>query len=159
MKIIPRIKRRDEIIVASLSRKMIFVGINWEVKDKSLIKVNRKLNHVEELLWIYRMKSSVSRRYHRAIKREQDCRSDSEHRVEDAVDDDDEEAENRRRRRRRIGARASGRVAAGIGSSLEIAVGWLPHRLGRFIRGSLGGRSGERATRRRLETCPEEDLS
>lgn len=88
--------------------------------------------------------------------RGQDCRSDSEHRVEDAVDDD-EEVENRRRRRRRIGARASGRVAAGIGSSLEIAVGWLPHRLGRFIRGFLGGRSGERATRRRLETGPEED--
>lgn len=99
---------------------------------------------------IFRVKGIIAR------LREQDCRSDSEHRVEDAVDDD-EEVENRRRRRR-IGARASGRVAAGIGSSLEIAVGWLPHRLGRFIRGFLGGRSGERATRRRLETGPEEDL-
>ena len=28
-----------------------------------------------------------------------------------------------------------GRLAAGIGSSLEIAAGWLPHRLGGFIRG------------------------
>lgn len=82
--------------------------------------------------------------------KEKDWKSDSQHRVED-----DEEVENRRRRR--IDARASGRVAAGIGSSLEIAVGWLPHRLGRFIRGSLGGRSGERATRRRLETGPEKD--
>lgn len=88
------------------------------------------------------------------ILREEDWGSDSKQRVEDAVDDD-EEVENRRRRR--IGARASGRVAAGIGSSLEIAVGWLPHRLGRFIRGSLGGRSGERATRRHPQTGPEED--
>lgn len=55
-------------------------------------------------------------------------------------------AEEAEKRRRRSGARASGRVAAGIGSSLEIAVGWLPHRLGQFIRGFLGGRSGERPT-------------
>lgn len=95
-------------------------------------------------------------RYRHTIKGRKLGKRDPEHRVEDAVDDD-EEVENRRRRRRRIGARASGRVAAGIGSSLEIAVGWLPHRLGRFIRGFLGGRSGERATRRRPETGPEKD--
>lgn len=47
--------------------------------------------------------------------------SDSEHHVEDAIDDD-EEVEKRRRR-----SWALGRVVAGIGSSLEIAVGWLPH--------------------------------
>lgn len=39
--------------------------------------------------------------------------------------------------------RASGRLAAGIGSSLEIAAGWLPHRLGGFIRG-FRAQSGER---------------
>lgn len=100
---------------------------------------------------ILRVKNIIAR-----LKEEDWGSADPEHRVEDAVDDD-EEVENRRRRRRRIDARASGRVAAGIGSSLEIAVGWLPHRLGRFIRGFLGGRSGERATRRRLETGPKED--
>lgn len=54
-------------------------------------------------------------------------------------------------KRIRSSARASGRVAAGIGSSLEIAVGWFPHRLEQFIRGFLGGQSGERAVRRRPE--------
>lgn len=58
----------------------------------------------------------------------------------------------RRQRREEEATQASGRVTAGIGSSLEIAVGWLPHRLERFIRGFLGGRSGERATQQRPET-------
>jgi len=62
---------------------------------------------------------------------------------------------------KRIGsssAWASGRVAAGISSSLEIAVGWFPHRLEQFIRGFLAGQSGERAARRRPDAGEEDRL-
>ncbi|KOC64848.1 hypothetical protein WH47_00351 [Habropoda laboriosa] len=55
------------------------------------------------------------------------------------TDEEEEEEEEGRREAWRV----SGRVAAGIGSSLEIAAGWLPHRLGGFIRG-FRAQSGER---------------
>lgn len=55
------------------------------------------------------------------------------------MDSDEEDEEEVAREAWRV----SGRVAAGIGSSLEIAAGWLPHRLGGFIRG-FRAQSGER---------------